>query len=102
MPRTEAAIPARAISVVSWTLHDVHEPQFASPTMTAFAFVGAVSWKIGLIMGAAQIVGARVGAALAMRSGARLIKPLLIVACVALAVRLLLDETNPLRQAIGL
>lgn len=68
----------------------------------AFAFVGAVSWKIGLIMGAAQIVGARVGAALAMKSGARLIKPLLIIACVALAVRLLLDETNPLRQAVGL
>jgi uncharacterized protein len=68
----------------------------------AFAFVGAVSWKIGLMMGAAQFVGARIGAGLAMKKGARLIKPLLIVVCLALALRLLLDETNPLRQVIGL
>jgi len=68
----------------------------------AFAVVGVVSWKIGLMMGVAQFIGARIGAGLAMKKGARLIKPLLIVVCVALAVRLLLDETNPLRQVIGL
>ena len=68
----------------------------------AFAFVGAVSWKIGLMMGAAQFVGARFGAALAMNKGARIIKPLLIAVCLALAARLLLDETNPLRQAVGI
>jgi uncharacterized membrane protein YfcA len=28
----------------------------------AFAFVGAVSWKIGLMMGVVQFLGARVGA----------------------------------------
>jgi len=68
----------------------------------AFALAGVVAWKIGLMMGAAQFLGARIGAALAMRKGARLIKPLLIIVCLALAVRLLLDETNPLRLAIGL
>ena len=68
----------------------------------AFAFVGAVSWKIGLMMGVAQFIGARIGAGLAMKKGARLIKPLLIAVCLALAARLLLDETNPLRQAIGI
>lgn len=68
----------------------------------AFALVGAITWKIGLMMGVAQFIGARIGAGLAMKKGARLIKPLLIVVSVALAVRLLLDESNPLRQAVGL
>ena len=55
-----------------------------------FAAAGVVSWKVGLVMGAAQFLGARLGAQLAMRSGARLIKPLLVAICVALAIRLLL------------
>lgn len=56
-----------------------------------FSAVGVVSWKVGLIMGAAQFLGARLGARLAMKTGARLIKPLLVVTCVVLAIRLLLD-----------
>lgn len=67
-----------------------------------FAAVGAVVWKVGLMMGVSQFLGARLGAMLAMRVGARLIKPLLVVACVALAVKLLLDPTNPIRTFIGL
>lgn len=66
-----------------------------------FAAVGVISWKIGLMMGIAQFLGARVGASLAMRIGARLIKPLLVVVCVALAVKLLADPANPLRVMIG-
>lgn len=61
----------------------------------AFALVGVVSWKAGLVMGVAQFLGARLGATVAMRVGARLIRPLLVVTCVALAIRLLLDESNP-------
>lgn len=69
--------------------------------LAAFAAAGVVSWKIGLIMGVAQFLGARVGAGLAMKNGAKLIKPLLIVVCVALAIRLLMDPANPLRVMIG-
>ena len=32
---TTAGTPARVSSVVSWTLHDVHDPQLARPTMAA-------------------------------------------------------------------
>ena len=60
-----------------------------------FAFGGAVLWKLGIVMGIAQFLGARLGATLAMRVGARLIKPLLVVICVALAIRLLIDPSNP-------
>jgi len=56
-----------------------------------FASVGVVHWKIGLVMGVAQFLGARLGASLAMRSGAKLIKPLLVITCVGLAIRLLLN-----------
>lgn len=62
-----------------------------------FALVGVVSWKIGLAMGVAQFAGARIGAALAMRNGAKVIKPLLVIVCVLLAVRLLMDPGHPVR-----
>jgi uncharacterized membrane protein YfcA len=70
--------------------------------VAAFAAVGVVSWKIGLLMGACQFLGARVGAGLAMRTGARLIKPLLVFTCIALAIRLLADPAHPLRVMIGI
>jgi len=66
-----------------------------------FAAVGVVYWKIGLMMGVAQFVGARLGASLAIKVGAKLIKPLLVIVCVALAVKLLADPANPIRQLIG-
>ncbi|BDA82585.1 UPF0721 transmembrane protein [Aureimonas sp. SA4125] len=56
-----------------------------------FAFSGAIVWKLGLAMGAAQFAGARLGAMFAMRFGARLIRPLLVVVCLALAAKLLLS-----------
>lgn len=66
-----------------------------------FFFAGAIFWKIGLIMGAAQFVGARLGASMAIRNGSRLIKPLLVLTCLVLAVRLLLDPAQPLRAMVG-
>jgi uncharacterized protein len=47
----------------------------------------------------ASLVGARIGSRLALLRGSRLIRPDLVVVCRALAVRLLLDPQNPLRQA---
>lgn len=67
-----------------------------------FAFAGAIDWRTGLAMGAAQFAGARIGAHTAIRGGARLIRPLLVVVCVALALRLLADPANPLRAWTGL
>ncbi len=66
-----------------------------------FALAGAIYWKVGLIMGVAQFLGARLGATLAMKTGAALIKPLLVLTCVALAARLLLDPAQPLRVLLG-
>jgi hypothetical protein len=55
-----------------------------------FAVTGGVLWKLGLAMGVAQFIGARVGAGFAMRFGSKIIRPLLVVTCLALATKLLL------------
>ncbi|MCB1383883.1 MAG: TSUP family transporter [Notoacmeibacter sp.] len=67
----------------------------------AFATFGVVAWKAGLVMGAAQFSGAQLGARLAMRGGARIIKPLLVITCTALAIRLMADPGNPWRMLAG-
>ncbi len=58
-------------------------------SLVAFAIAGAPLWGLGLAMGVAQTAGAGIGARLAMRIGARLIKPLLVVISTAMALRLI-------------
>jgi hypothetical protein len=57
--------------------------------LLAFALTGAPWWTLGIAMGCAQVAGAALGARLAMRVGARLIKPLLVTTSILLAIRLL-------------
>lgn len=57
--------------------------------LLVFAAYGAPWWVMGLSMGVAQIAGARLGSRVAMRVGARVIKPLLVVTSTALAARLI-------------
>ncbi|MGV6872609.1 TSUP family transporter [Pseudochelatococcus sp. B33] len=61
-----------------------------------FWLTGGVHVLIGLSMGIGQYIGAQLGARVALRRGARIIRPLLVVVCCAMAVRLLLDPANPL------
>ena len=64
---------------------------FASNLGSLLVFIpsGAMWWAVGLAMAAAQVAGASLGARLAMRIGAGLIKPLLVVTSTAMALRLL-------------
>lgn len=57
--------------------------------LLAYAVMGAPWWVTGLAMGLAQAAGARLGARLAMRIGAGVIKPLLVITSSALAARLI-------------
>lgn len=64
---------------------------FASNIGALAVFIpsGAMSWGVGIAMGLAQMAGAALGARMAMRVGARLIKPLIVVVSLAMALRLL-------------
>jgi uncharacterized protein len=66
-----------------------------------FAVTGSILWKVGLMMGVGQFIGAQIGSGLAMRKGAKLIKPLLVLSCLALATKLLADPNHPARLWIG-
>jgi uncharacterized protein len=58
-------------------------------SLLMFAFGGKIVWSIGLVMGCAQFAGAQIGARLAIRNGATIISPLLVIVCIAMAARLL-------------
>lgn len=60
--------------------------------IAAFAVVAAPWWTVGLMMGAAQVAGAALGARLAVRIGARLIRPLLVTVATLMALRLLTES----------
>lgn len=70
--------------------------------LVVFVSFGATLWKIGLMMGVCQFMGAQLGSRLAMRTGARLIKPLLVIVCIAFTIKLLADPTNPIRVWLGI
>ncbi len=68
--------------------------------LATLAFGGHVIWALGLGMGAASFVGAQLGARLAMRHGARLVKPLIVTVSLALAAKLALTPGHPVHDAI--
>ncbi len=57
--------------------------------LIAFMLIGAVDYKLGLMMGVAQFLGARLGAGMAVKNGAKLIRPLLVITSIALALKLI-------------
>ena len=69
--------------------------------LTLFALKGAVVWPIGLAMAAGAFLGAQIGSRLAMRFGPGLIRPLLVTMSCAMAIKLLCDPANPLRQLLS-
>jgi uncharacterized protein len=66
-------------------------------SLLVFAFSGKIIWLVGLTMGVAQFIGAQLGSHMAMKQGAKIIRPLLVIVCCAMALKLLLDPANPLR-----
>jgi uncharacterized protein len=69
-------------------------------SLALYVLSGLVVWRVGLVMGVGAFLGAQLGSRLALRWGARLIRPLLVTVCILVALRLLLDPANPLRRAV--
>ncbi len=65
-----------------------------------FAVGGHVLWLVGLLMAVGQVFGGWLGSHAAMRFGPRLIRPLLVIICLAMVAKLLSDPANPLRQLL--
>jgi uncharacterized protein len=57
-----------------------------------FAYGSKILWLTGLMMGAAQLIGAQLGARLAIKNGATIIRPLLVIVSLAMAAKLLLTH----------
>jgi uncharacterized membrane protein YfcA len=55
-----------------------------------FALGGHVLWGLGLVMGLAQVAGAWAGSHMVLRHGSRIVRPLLVLVCLALSLKLLL------------
>ena len=66
-----------------------------------FVLAGKPVWLVGLVMAIGSIVGARIGSRLAIAKGGRIIKPVLVIACTAMAIRLLADPAHPLWQFLS-
>jgi hypothetical protein len=58
-------------------------------SLLVFASSGAMWWGVGFAMAVGQVAGSALGARMAMRIGARLIKPLLVCTSTGMALRLL-------------
>jgi uncharacterized membrane protein YfcA len=68
--------------------------------LAVFVAGGHVLWATGLAMAVGSIAGGQVGAHIAIRFGAGVARPLLIVMSFALTAKLLMDPTNPLTATV--
>ena len=60
-------------------------------SVIAFSFAGTIAWQVALPMAAGQLAGGVVGARLAIRGGARLIRVAVLIVSGALIAKLVLD-----------
>ncbi len=70
--------------------------------LSVFSLSGAIIWSLALAMALAAFLGAQLGARCAVRFGTRLIRPLLVSVCILMALKLLLDTSNPLGEWLNL
>ena len=66
-----------------------------------FLATGNIDWRIAGVMIVGAVAGGQIGSHLALRHGARLIRPVVVVFCCVLAAKLLAAPANPLRQAVA-
>lgn len=60
-------------------------------SLVVFLFGGKIMIALGLLMACGQFLGATLGARTAIKHGGRVIRPLLVIMCCAMAVKLLLS-----------
>jgi len=82
------------MTVVSATAHTkVLNATSNLASLAMFAFGGHLVWALGIVMGIGQWFGAQIGSRLVITKGAKLIRPMVIIMCLAMSVKLLLDSS---------
>jgi uncharacterized membrane protein YfcA len=66
-------------------------------SVVLFLSTGQIFWVVALIMGTSNVAGAWIGSHFALKHGARLIRPLLVLVSIGLTVKMVLDPASPLR-----
>ena len=82
-PTTVAAGNSKVLNFVS---------NFASLVM--FAVNGKIYYMLGIPIGLAMIAGARLGSKIAIKNGAKVIKPIFVTIALVLTLKLLLDAVR--------
>lgn len=65
-------------------------------SLGVFALGGQIVWKAGLVMALAQALGAWAGSHAAIRFGSKLVRPLLVIVCLGMTIRLVAQPDHPL------
>ncbi|MCB5161549.1 TSUP family transporter [Marinomonas algarum] len=60
-------------------------------SLLVFLFSGHIIWALGISMGIGQWIGAQIGSRLVITKGVKLIRPMVIIMCLAISVKLLID-----------
>lgn len=80
-------------SIVSATAHTkVLNATSNLASLIIFTFSGHIVWMLGMVMAIGQWFGAQLGSRLVITKGATLIRPMVIIMCLAISVKLLLDN----------
>lgn len=77
-------------SIISATAHTkILNATSNVSSLILFSFTGHVLWGIGIIMGLGQWLGAQIGSRLVISRGSTLIRPMVIIMCIALSIKLI-------------
>jgi uncharacterized membrane protein YfcA len=60
-------------------------------SLAIFLWAGQVDYRAGLIMGAGQLIGAKIGSGMVVTRGVKFIRPIFLAVVIALALKLTLD-----------
>lgn len=80
------------LSIISATAHTkVLNATSNLASLIMFTFTGHIVWMLGIAMGIGQWIGAQIGSQLVITKGSKLIRPLVILMCLAMSIKLLMD-----------
>ena len=63
-------------------------------SLAYFILFGEIVWSAGLVMLCGQLIGGYLGARMVVKNGQTIIRPLVVVICIAMAIKLIMDVSG--------